>query len=265
MAAEPSGPVTPRLAATLIVMRDVDHGAVETLMVVRHEAMAFASGALVFPGGSVDRADHAFAEKAGGADPADLALRVAAIREVFEESGILLADDRITGEPVTAERAEALAEVGRDVAAHGATAFAELLESAGLIPAVHQLVPFARWITPPVRPKRFDTHFFMVEAPRGQTVRHDGREAVEAVWIEPRAALERAAAGQYKLVFATRMNLLRLSETATVEETISATRTKLIVPVMPELIDTAEGKMIRIPIDAGYGGDMFRAIDPPAM
>ena len=262
--------ISPRLAATLILLRSVAEEPLQTLMVVRHGGMAFASGALVFPGGSVDRGDRVLAEQIaeGGAVPFsvdEIALRIAAIRETFEESGILLANDRDTRAPVANALAESLVERCRRPVEEGRADFAEMMRQENLVPAIDRLVPFARWITPPIRPKRFDTHFFIAEAPAGQVLAHDGEEAVEAVWIAPKTAIDETESGRFKLVFATRMNLLRLGNASSPLDAIASARNTPVVTVVPEFIDTADGKAIRIPAEAGYGGDLFPVIDPPAM
>ncbi len=139
-----SAPARP--ASTIVLLRDGPAG-LQTFMVVRHHEIDFASGALVFPGGRMEPADLELAAAVGDDDPA-LGLRIAAIREAFEECGVLF--ERAPGETglVSAERARGL---DRSIP------FAELLARENLAPAVDRLVPFAHWITPAFLPKRFDT------------------------------------------------------------------------------------------------------------
>lgn len=209
-------------------------------MVVRHHQIDFASGALVFPGGRVEAAD---AVLAGG--DADLAFHVAAIRETWEECGVLLA------------------RPGTAVAAEGD--FAAMLSARGLMPDVSALALFAHWITPIPVPKRFDTKFFLAAAPADQEALHDGGEAVDSVWIRPTDALAAAEAGTRKVVFPTRMNLAKLARSNSVAEAFAAARAKPVVTVQPIQRNTPEGRYLRIPIEADYGGEEFLAGDPPSM
>jgi 8-oxo-dGTP pyrophosphatase MutT (NUDIX family) len=206
-------------------------------MVVRNRAIDFAGGALVFPGGRVEEADAALGEP----------FRIAAIREAFEESGILLA---LRGDEMLAEHS-----LPRDGDFHA------LLAEHALTPASDALVPFAHWITPADMPKRFDTHFFLAEAPAQQVGLHDGDEAVESLWITPGHALAEADAGTRVLVFATRLNLARLAGFATVHQAMAGAGP--VVTVCPEPFEDAEGKWMRIPEAAGYGGTVFKAVGRP--
>jgi 8-oxo-dGTP pyrophosphatase MutT (NUDIX family) len=244
-----------RLAATAVILRDSSEG-IEAFMVVRHRAIEFASGALVFPGGKVDAqdADAAWAELA----PARLssgqrALRVAAAREAFEEAGLVLA--RRPGSQTLLPALDALRlDRYRKPLIRGETTFYALLRREGLTLASELMIPFAHWITPEGAPKRFDTHFFLVAAPVGQLGAHDGSESVEGLWITPRQALQDAAAGRRTLVFATELNLKKLARHATVAEAVAATAATPIVTVMPKVIArTATTRTLQIPAAAGYG------------
>jgi 8-oxo-dGTP pyrophosphatase MutT (NUDIX family) len=252
----------PRPAATVLLLRDGPSG-IEVFMQVRHRDMAFASGALVFPGGRVDPEDHALAADAdlspatAQLDPLAGALRVAAIRETFEESGVLLARRRGDASLVPGERLH-----GLSAESHG---FARMLADAGLVLAADLLVHFAHWITPVYRPRRFDTHFFALVAPQDQLAVHDGTESVESMWIAPRDAVAGSEAGRFKLVFATLMNLRRLDRYATVAEALTTAARTPVVTVTPELVARGEGniRQMRIPAEAGYGGEVF-TVDLPS-
>ncbi len=239
-------------ASTVMLLRDGDAG-LEVFMVVRHHEIDFASGALVFPGGRLEPGDvelaHAAAFCANPAlDSTALALRIAAIRETYEECGILLARPRDGIDLISAQRLLAL----------GATRpFAELLRHEQLILATDLLVPFAHWITPAFMTKRFDAHFFAVAVPADQPGIHDGREAVDSVWLSPRQALDDAAAGRFKLVFATERNLWKLARLANVGAVLAAARAEPIVTVEPEMVTLESGRGLRIPAAAGYGGEVF--------
>lgn len=234
-----TSPAPARPASTVLLLRDGRQG-LEVFMVVRHHQIDFASGALVFPGGRVEAADLALA----GGDPQG-AFRVAAIRETWEECGVLLAAP------------------GAVPAAEGD--FAAMLAARGLRPDLDALAHFAHWITPVPVPKRFDTHFFLAAAPADQDAVHDGGEAVDSVWIRPLDALAEAEAGTRKVVFPTRMNLTKLARSTSVAEAFAAARARPVVTVQPIQRDTPEGRYLRIPAEADYGGEEFLAGDPPSM
>ena len=254
---------TPRPAATVLLLRDGPDG-IEVFMQVRHQDMKFASGALVFPGGRVDPEDHELAANPSlspatvGLDSLAGALRVAAIRETFEESGVLLACPRGDTRLVSAERLRGLSDRGKT--------FARMVADAGLVLAADLLVHFAHWITPVYRPRRFDTHFFALAAPEDQLAAHDGTESVESMWIAPSAVVAGSEAGRFKLVFATLMNLKRLDRFVTVAEALEAAARTKVVTVTPELVARGEGnvRQMRIPAEAGYGGEVFTVDLPPA-
>lgn len=235
-----SAPAPPRPAATLLLLRDGRAG-LEVLMVARAREVDFASGALVFPGGRVEAADAALAPPQ---DPLG-AFRVAAIRETFEECGVLLARP--------------------GVLPGGVGGFRAALARGGLVPDAGALVHFAHWITPAHSPKRYDTHFFLARAPAGQDAVHDGREAVEAVWVRPEEALAEAEAGRRTLVFPTRLNLRRLAGFGSVAAALSAAAATPVVTALPEPETDGQGRVfLRIPEAAGYGGGLFLARDRPA-
>ncbi len=217
--------VAPRLAATVLLVRDGPLG-LQVFMVVRHRQIEFASGALVFPGGKVDPEDR---ELAGGDE--DRAARVAAIRETYEECGVLLA-----------ERAAASTEP-----------FYERLRREAFSLALDALVPFAHWITPKILPKRFDTRFFIVAAPADQTAWHDGDEAVDSLWIEPARALAEGAQGRRTLLLPTRLSLELLGQSATAVEALAAARLRTPVVIEPRATKTATGYRLSLPADAGHG------------
>jgi 8-oxo-dGTP pyrophosphatase MutT (NUDIX family) len=250
------GAVVARPAATVILVRDGASG-LEVFMVERHRQIEFASGALVFPGGGVDEADFAIAaDPARGRPPAGLdqtsrALRVAAIRETFEECGVLLARPRGSAALVDGARGAAIA------AAAPGRSFAELIAAEDLALALDVLTPFAHWITPAILPKRFDTHFFIAAAPADQLARHDGSESVDSVWINPTRALSEADAGRFTIVSPTRLNIQMLGAQNDVASALAAARARRIVTVEPVATPTATGFTMTIPIEAGYGGDTF--------
>lgn len=201
--------MVPRPAATLILLRDGAQG-VEVLMMQRAKESAFLGGAYVFPGGSLDQTDE------GGGDPL-MKYRFAAVRECFEEAGILLVHDR-KGQ-ISSRKAEALS-------AHRETSFVELLKREQLHVPYAELAHYGHWITAPGAARRFDTHFFLAVSPEGQEGSHDENEAVHQVWIRPADALERGAKGEIELVFATRTTLGDLKQFATAREAFNAVRAR---------------------------------------
>ncbi|HLJ63379.1 MAG TPA: NUDIX domain-containing protein [Stellaceae bacterium] len=231
-----------RPASTVLLLREGLRG-IEVLMVTRNVESDFASGALVFPGGRVDAVDG---------DAPELAFRVAAIRETFEEARILLARARGAASLLTAREIEAL-EKRLALELDRPPLFADLVASGAIELATDLLVPFAHWITPEGRPKRYDTHFFLAVAPLDQMAAHDGYEAVDSVWIRPQDAVASADAGKVSLVFATRMNLLKLDRQRTIEAVLATARLERIVTVCPELVEKPDGLWLRIPREAGYG------------
>ena len=254
--------VVPRPAATVLLVRDGAAG-LEVLMVTRNVASDFASGALVFPGGRVDAADGAavlreHCRRVPGIDDAALAFRVAGIRESFEEAHVLLA--RRTGSERLLSAAELAALEGSARTTLGrAPQFADLVAGGEIELATDLLLPFAHWITPVGPPKRFDTHFFLAPAPLDQLAAHDGHEAVDTLWIRPEAAIAEADAKRVTLVFATRMNLVKLGRSGDVAAALAAAKRDTIVTVCPEVAQTPDGTVLRIPIAAGYGLSEARA------
>jgi 8-oxo-dGTP pyrophosphatase MutT (NUDIX family) len=254
---------TARPAATIMLLRDGPEG-IEVFMVVRHHAIEFAAGALVFPGGRVEEADHDLAARAAGCPNPDgldteaLAFRVAAIRETFEECGVLLARPYGSDQLLDAATLKRLEDQHRGALNAGSIGFDAVLESEGLLPAPDLLVHFAHWITPSNQPKRYDTHFFLAEAPPEHLALHDGGEAVESIWITPARALADTEAGRFKLVFATARNLEKLGRSLTVREAMATARTAPVVTVQPRGTKLEGTKrLLRIPEEAGYGGSEF--------
>lgn len=241
-----------RPAATILLLRDQPR--FEVLMVRRHHQIDFASGALVFPGGKSHPGDHdpAWADHVLGwevHDPEQRGLRIAAIREVFEEAGILLAVRR-DGAPIGGEACPM--DVRQAVDA-GATAFLDVVRDLGARLDLAAMTTFARWITPPVVPKRFDTWFYVVKAPDDQLAACDGRETVDAEWIAPAEALRLGETGERKVIFPTRMNLKLLAEASGAEDAVGRAAARRLVTVQPQVQERPHGRVLVLPPDAGYG------------
>ncbi|HEY9236077.1 MULTISPECIES: NUDIX hydrolase [Phenylobacterium] len=239
-------------AATILLLRD--EPSFEVLMVKRHHQIDFASGALVFPGGKSHAGDHdlAWADHALGwseFDAEQRGLRIAAIREVFEEAGVLLGrhgDGRsIGGECATLET--------RQKVDAGELPFLNVVRELGVSIDLKALTIFARWITPPLTPKRFDTWFYVASAPDDQVAACDGRETVDAEWIAPREVLRLAEAGERKVIFPTRMNVRLLAEAQSADDCVARAQARKLVTVEPQIQDRPGGKVLVLPPDAGYG------------
>jgi 8-oxo-dGTP pyrophosphatase MutT (NUDIX family) len=262
MSNQPAAAATVRPASTILLLRDSADG-MEVFMVVRHHQIDFASGALVFPGGSIDADDHEIAKHpalhghAGGLDALGLAFRVGAVRETFEECGILLARDARSQQLVDAARAGEIEARHREALNKGERNFSEILKTESIVPALDTLVPFAHWITPLGLPKRFDTHFYLAVAPVDQLGAHDGTESVDSVWLNPNAAVAGAKTGKFKLVFATERNLIKLGRQASAAATLDAARREGVVTVCPEIIRGEKTRQLKIPAEAGYDGSVF--------
>jgi 8-oxo-dGTP pyrophosphatase MutT (NUDIX family) len=254
--------VVPKPASSVLLVRDGASG-LEVFMVTRHHKIDFASGAMVFPGGKVDPADsdadaRAACIHADALDDRELAFRVSTIREAFEETGVLLATDR-DGGVLPEARCRDLKEKYALAVEKGEITIGALASREGLRFDPGALTPFAYWITPAVLAKRFDTPFYIVEVPEQQRelAEHDGGEAVESVWIDPSEAVRQADAGKVTMVFATRLNLIKLAKAASVAEALAQAAAETPIPVTPRVYAEDGRRKIDIPIEAGFGGPTF--------
>lgn len=247
-------PATPAPSATILMLRDGRQG-LEVFMVVRHHQIDFASGALVFPGGKADPQDFdpALVDYLDGAadDAAMRAIQVSAIREAFEECGILLARAAGDVELISGSRLAAL-EPYRNRLHSGEISIAAFVQQERLRLACDRLVHFAHWVTPEMLPKRFDTHFFLAAAPADHLAVHDGHESVDSVWIRPGDVLEQAAAGKRTVIFPTLRNVEKLAACATVASALAAAASTPVVRVLPWTERRDDGTWLCIPREAGY-------------
>ncbi|MEN3973863.1 NUDIX domain-containing protein [Emcibacter sp. SYSU 3D8] len=233
-------------AATVLLLRDRPDE-MEVLMVQRHRDMKFMGGALVFPGGKHDAADVGAAKYATCASD-DVALRITAIREVFEECGILLAREKDGSGFVGDAHREQIAERHRKRLDKGEMNMVQLAEAENIEFMTDLLVPFAHWVTPTGAPRRYDTWFYMVRVPEDHIHAHDGGESIDSVWISASQALADEAAKLREITFPTRMQLAKLGRNKTVDAALDAARRATIVTVLPEIRD---GKL-QIPLEADY-------------
>lgn len=244
-------PAETKPAATILLLRDTPE--FEVLMVKRHHQIDFASGALVFPGGKTHAGDHdpAWADHTTGWEHFDAeqrGLRIAAIREAYEEAGILLAEG-LDG----VHFAEVCDPAVRSAVDHGHTAFIDVVRELGVRLRLDALTVFSRWITPTMMPKRFDTWFYAVTAPADQVAACDGRETVDAEWIAPAEILRLAEAGERTVIFPTRMNVQLLAEAKSAEDCVARAAQRRLVTVLPKVEMRGEGRFLVLPSDAGYG------------
>ncbi|MBI5720824.1 MAG: hypothetical protein KIT17_09200 [Rubrivivax sp.] len=251
----PAPPIAvPAAAATIVLVRDGPRG-LETLMVVRHHEIDFARGAAVFPGGKVAAADRdpRLRERSpvSGGDDLELSLRVAAVRETFEESGLLLVrrGNRLLGGE---DRAE-MHRRWRERVAASAEVFVEMVVAEQLELALDLLHPYAHWVTPEVSPKRFDTHFYIALAPEGQVAEHDGWEAVDSFWVRPLDALDDCEQRRRTIIFPTLCNLALLAQSADANAAVDAARARPVRRLQPTLGERGDGKRVPVlPPGCGY-------------
>lgn len=250
-------PADPRLSATILLLRDAP--ALQVLMVKRHYEIDFAAGALVFPGGKAheEDSDPAWAEFTdGNFSGEEQAARVSAIREAFEEAGILLAREvgaRGSDAPLIGAEVSDRLQGFRAAVDRREKSFLELIQENNLILALDRLVHFGHWITPTMMPKRFDTHFYLARTPSGQRAINDGHETTDAVWLGPQQALDQEADGTATIIFPTRMNLGKLAETPNVSKALERFSSEAVVTVLPEIgKDEAGTPCLHIPAEAGY-------------
>ncbi|NOX51649.1 MAG: NUDIX hydrolase [Gammaproteobacteria bacterium] len=246
--------VEPKPSATIMLLRDGAHG-MEVFMVVRHHEIDFASGALVFPGGKADAQD--FDETllpylhGNPSDPNQRALQVSAIREAFEECGILLARP-MNGEHIISAQRLAQLQPFRVQLNDGSLSLLDFLEQQQLQLACDTLVHFAHWITPEMMPKRFDTHFYLAMAPHDHLAVHDGYESVDSIWITPAQVEADAQTGQRTVIFPTLLNIQKLGLWQSSAQALQAAKEAIVVPVLPWMERREEGNFVCIPAEAGY-------------
>jgi len=261
-----NGPAPAVPAATILLLRPGAHG-LEVFMVVRHHEIDFASGALVFPGGKADPQDFdddLLPFIAGAPDDRDMrAIQVSAIREAFEECGVLLAREAGSSELVSGARLAQL-EQYREPLNSGEVGLLEFLRDEQLVLACDCLTHFAHWITPEMMPKRFDTHFYLAMAPADHVALHDGYESVDSVWISPANAIAEASAGTKTVIFPTLCNIEKLGESNSPEQAIATAAASTIVPVLPWTEQRDDGSYVCIPVEAGYRTSQQKIPDRPA-
>jgi 8-oxo-dGTP pyrophosphatase MutT (NUDIX family) len=241
-----TGAVPVRDAATVVLLRDGAEG-VEAWLLTRVTAMAFAAGMSVFPGGRVDAADAALpfagdvaamAERFGTTDERMRSLLGAAVRETFEETGVLLTT------PV------ADLSASREDVEQGRVSFGELLRSHGLTVDAGLLRPWSRWVTPEGEVRRYDTHFFVAALPADSVAEDLTTESSAAEWLPVGTAIAQAQRGERGLLPPTMLTLVAVSEFATVAEVQAAAATTELTPVRPTLI-VGDDKSVSVELPDG--------------
>jgi 8-oxo-dGTP pyrophosphatase MutT (NUDIX family) len=250
-------PAEPRDAATVMLLRSA--GGLEVYMLRRKSSMAFAPGAFVFPGGSVDPRDADEQVAWAGPDPAEwgdvfdappelaCALVCAAVRETFEESGVLLAGP--SADTVVADTTGADWEQDRKALLDRSLSLAEMLGRRGLVLRSDLLRPWSRWITPVVEERRYDTRFFAAALPHGQRTRDVGGEAAEVAWVRPSDAI---AAGRKKEIVLYPPTAVSLAELAARPDVAAALEPRQVRPVLPEAIMADGAVWLTLPAGLEY-------------
>jgi len=258
--------MTPRDAATVMLVRNAGDG-FEVCMLRRNLNSDFVGGAYVFPGGAVDAADRlvALREVCTGRSDEDasrqlglgsggLAFWVAAIRECFEEAGVLLAIDEagVVVSFADSETADRFVAHRRTVDA-GELDLVDLCRQERLLLDVKRIHYFSHWITPVGPSRRYDTRFFVAAAPPEQVPLHDDRETIATIWVSPRDALARHERGELELIFPTIRNLEAIARFDTAEDLLAAAAAIESVPaILPRIVNDEHGVRIVLPGDPGY-------------
>jgi 8-oxo-dGTP pyrophosphatase MutT (NUDIX family) len=257
-------PAVPSPAATLVLLRDRVGGGVECLLMRRHLESKFAAGDFVFPGGKIEADDNPEDAPAWcrGLEVKDAARRLAledapsalgywigAIRETFEEAGLLLATDE-TGRPVSVDAARFAAY--RRACQVDNRAFWTMVRTERLRLTTDRLVYFAHWITPEEQPLRFDTRFFAAPAPDGQAASGDDHEMTDLKWLTPAEAIDAQRRGEITLRNPTVKNLMLFDGARTTTEALDGVRDREVRTIRPRIIMEQGERRVLMPGDPGY-------------
>ena len=237
--------IAPARPASTVVLLRPSPSRFDVFLVRRHDNVAFMGGAYVFPGGRVDDADRLLDEAR--------AFHVAAIRELFEEAGILLAR-HAHGSTIAFTNPDQIARFRkyRDALADGGITLQDVLSRERLEPDTDSLVLFAHWLTPEIETKRFDTRFFVAVVPPGQDPMHDERETTHGEWMDPADAVERCRRDAIALPPPTWTTLRTLSRFCSVEAVLDWARSRRIVCVQPGFVKNEQVTMLTLPGDPDH-------------
>jgi 8-oxo-dGTP pyrophosphatase MutT (NUDIX family) len=254
-------PVEPRPSATVVLLRPADGGP-EIYLLRRHGGMAFAAGMYAFPGGAVDPRDSDGAVGWAGPSAAEWsdrlecaeerarALVCAAMRETFEESGVLLAGE--TASTVVSDATGPEWEADRAALVDRSLAFTDLLDRRGLVLRTDLIAYWAHWITPEFEPRRYDTRFFVAVMPEGQRTRDVSGEADKVAWMRPRAAIAGVDGGAMSMLPPTYLTVSEMAAYASPSEVLAAARDRVVELVMPS-IEMVDGVAMFTGTGAGDG------------
>ena len=227
-------------AATLVVWRDTGTDP-EILVVERATTMAFAAGAIVFPGGRIDEADRQLAKAVGRPDDA---AKVTAIRETIEETGVA---------PAVKGLADPALGLELQAALHSGADFSSLLDAHGLALDLDALTPFARWMPAFKQPRKFDTLFYVAAAPAGDWTPHPQEgECIAAEWASPAELLDRIGRGEASAIFPTKRNLERLAQYHRFNDMLADARAHSLETIIPWVEEIDGIRHVRIPEGRGY-------------
>lgn len=227
-------------AATLVVWRDTG-AEPEILVVERAATMAFAAGAIVFPGGRIDESDRQLAMALGR--PSD-APKVTAIRETIEETGVA---------PGLRDPIDQALGLSLQASLHQGSDFAALLDAHGLALDLEALTPFSRWMPAFKQPRKFDTLFFLAAAPAGNWAPQPQHgECVAAEWASPSGLLDRIQRGDASAIFPTKRNLERLAQHGNLEAALDDARSHSLDTIIPWVEEVDGIRHVRIPEGRGY-------------
>lgn len=259
---DPADPVPTRPAATILLLRDGTEG-LETLMLRRTRRSGFVPGAYVFAGGRVDRADGdpRVVERLGGltpdqaahrlglpqdASPPAVAYYAAALREAFEETGLLVGTGAGGAPAPSAGEDPAVAQI-RDLLLADEIGFAEALDRLEVSVDAASVEYVAHWITPVQEPRRYDTRFFAARVEPGREVLLNPREMTHSLWVTPHLALAMHRAGELPMVFPTIRTLESLLDWSTSQEALSGFAAREIPALLPRLVKTPTGVGLELP------------------
>jgi 8-oxo-dGTP pyrophosphatase MutT (NUDIX family) len=232
-------PVEAKPAATVVMIRNAP--GLEVLLLKRHRSSGFVPGAYVFPGGRTDGADAdprlGSVPQRGNVPPH---YWFGAVREVFEETGVLLAQNE-NGEWADDTTTSARMEDWRLKLMSDQASLVDVVQAEQLRVVLDDVVYFAHWITPIAEPRRYDTRFFAAALPAGREIKPDAREMVDAIWISPRAALDRFEAASLPMVFPTVRTLQDLARFDSVDAALNELRERDVQPIKPRIVRTATG------------------------
>ncbi len=270
----PTIPEKPRIAeakhsATVILIRGRAGAPWEVFLARRHERQSFMAGVYVFPGGQIDEADRRLSNRLwipDGVNPRDLlqdktldadeacALFICAIRETFEETGILLAQTEGGHCPSSKQL-----EKDRTALCEGGKTFPDIVRQQSLFFSLNDLIPYAHWITPEIVPKRFSTRFFLAVLPPDQCASTDSIEMTDCLWTTPQEALAKYGNRTILLMPPTIKTLEELSAFPTLDALLAFARRKKIYPILPD----PDGATLKLPHDPEYGNEKFRRPPDP--